>query len=432
VSRKRVEQGGRRRAMYAVLFLSVLSLVVAAAAGASPRASTLNVAVFEPFAGPLAAFGPNNLAGCMAGAKAIDDAGGVLGHQMACQAENSTGDPADAVPAANKMLTSVSNLVAIIGPGGETPATFPLIAAAKIVDFSLSGSDEYDKNTSPWFFRMVPADGFDGIAMAYWAAKHGYKHAASVFTNDASSQTIPGPLAAAYKSLGGHLVKSVTLAPGQNSYRTEASQLLAAHPDAVFTETDPQTAATFWSEMLQIGGRLPPILGPQASAYHPYLSALLPAVGHQVNYVILSPTTPSPSAGLAVYKRDLLSASSKVKKPAQYDNDPFAISDYDAVTIVGLAMTEAKSTDPSNYRAYITKVAQPASAGTVVVHTYAQGIAALKAGKKIRYSGAGGPIVLNKYHNVAQPYAAHKLNPKTGKLTQIGAIPQAVFAKVGG
>jgi hypothetical protein len=33
---------------------------------------------------------------------------------------------------------------------------------------------------------------------------------------------------------------------------------------------------------------------------------------------------------------------------------------------------------------------------------------------------------------VAQPYAAHKLNPKTGKLTQIGAIPQAVFAKVGG
>jgi len=33
------------------------------------------------------------------------------------------------------------------------------------------------------------------------------------------------------------------------------------------------------------------------------------------------------------------------------------------------------------------------------VHTYAEGLAALKAGKKIDYVGATGVIAFNQYHN---------------------------------
>ena len=72
--------------------------------------------------------------------------------------------------------------------------------------------------------------------------------------------------------------------------------------------------------------------------------------------------------------------------------------DYDGVIIMALAATAAKSTTPSVWNAYIPAVTT-ASPGAVVVHSYADGVAALQAGKTIDYVGATGLIALNQYHN---------------------------------
>ena len=39
--------------------------------------------------------------------------------------------------------------------------------------------------------------------------------------------------------------------------------------------------------------------------------------------------------------------------------------------------------------------------GATVVNTFAQGVAALKAGKQIRYEGPGGPTSFDAYHDSA-------------------------------
>ena len=72
--------------------------------------------------------------------------------------------------------------------------------------------------------------------------------------------------------------------------------------------------------------------------------------------------------------------------------------DYDGLIVMALAATAAKSTSPSVWNAFIPAVTT-ASPGAVVVNSYAEGIAALKAGKKIDYVGATGLIACNQYHN---------------------------------
>src|ERR1700738_763862 len=100
----------------------VLAAVVAAACGTTQSATpktytgTLTFASFNPFTGPDASFGPEMQAGCVVASSLINKAGGVLGHQTTCITVDTRGDPADAVPAAQKMLATTSNLVGMNGP----------------------------------------------------------------------------------------------------------------------------------------------------------------------------------------------------------------------------------------------------------------------------------------------------------------------------
>ena len=49
--------------------------------------------------------------------------------------------------------------------------------------------------------------------------------------------------------------------------------------------------------------------------------------------------------------------------------------------------------------------------GAKVVHSFAQGAAALKAGKKIRYEGPGGPTNFDAYHDSAGLFQVDKYTP---------------------
>lgn len=394
---------------------------------ASGGSSTLTIAVFESFSGTDAAFGPTNLAGCLVGAKEVNENGGVLGHKLTCQPVDDKSDPADAVPIADKMLTSTSNLVAVIGPGTTAPTTAPIIGAAKVVMMSGTGTPLEDHNTDPYFFRLTPSDSVTGTAMAWWAFQHGCKIGAAVFTVGSSASTVTSPLAAEYRKLGGRLVKNLLMVADQPSYQTEAAQVMAAHPQCIFTETDPQSAGTFWSEIRQISPSIPTVYGDEADTFAPYYAAVLPAAGKTFKFVALDQANPAPSPAYTLYKKLLMTIGSQVKNPAQYIADPSAIGSADGVLLAALAMNAAKSTKPSVWDPYVMKITGTVGAGDVIVHTYAQGVSALKAGKTIRYSGIAGLTIFNKYHNAASAFEALQLNDTTRTLTPIGSVPLSVL-----
>lgn len=417
---------GKRRVFIAsVLGMCLLAVTACSSSGGGGSSSgPLSIVVFQSFTGTDAAFGPPNLAGCLAGANEVNAAGGVLGHKLVCSSVDDKSDPADAVPAATKLLTSTSNLVLVLGPpGNSAPTTAPIIGADKIPMVSGSGTPLLDHNTDPYFFRIVPSDSVTGIAMAYWAFHHGCTRAAAVFDTNSSAATVVPALKTEYAKLGGHLLKNLLVVADAPSYRTEAAQVVATHPQCVFTETDPGTAATFWSEVRQLTGSVPPIYGDQADLFGPYYQAVLPVVGSAFNFTALSQSAPAPSPGYTLFKKYLATASSQVKQPMQYVGAGPTISNADAVIIAALAMTAANSTSGAKYDPFITKITGNPTSGATVVHTYAQGIAALKAHKRIVYVGAGGPIVFNKYHNAAAQFSALKLDDSTKTVIDLGAIP---------
>src|ERR1700687_133139 len=129
------------------------SLVVLAACGGTNTPSggglgsgPLLVGVLAPFSGADASFGPRYLAGCIAAALSINGAGGVGGRQVSCQQFDTRGEPADAGPAANGMISGNSNLMGVVGcPSDEASTVVPILDRSHIPMTCMTGQSEFNK-----------------------------------------------------------------------------------------------------------------------------------------------------------------------------------------------------------------------------------------------------------------------------------------------
>jgi branched-chain amino acid transport system substrate-binding protein len=405
--------GDRPAPWSARVSLLAVAVVGIAACGSTSQAATpksytgtLTFASFNPFTGPDASFGPEMQAGCIVAMHLINKAGGVLGHQVQCTTVDTRGDPADAVPAAQKMIATTTNLVGMNGPSSdEALATVPIINRAHIPMFLDSGQAAFDHNTSPYVWRLTPADDAAGVAMAIYAYKKGYRKGAAIFGNDLSSQGNVPNLLSAFQKLGGTIVINKQLALDQPSYRTEVQATIAAGADVMFTEADPQTDAAFISQYHQLSGNYLPVIGTQPTVQPPWAVAVSGAIGKanlQSIFAAAQPYSPSSGPAYDVENNELL-ASNDVPQPGpggpgQWSADPYTETDYDAIVIMALAMIMANTPDPTFYNKFIPQVVGD-SPGATEVHSYKEGKDALAAGKKIHYVGAGGPIALDQYHN---------------------------------
>jgi hypothetical protein len=87
-------------------------------------------------------------------------------------------------------------------------------------------------------------------------------------------------------------------------------------------------------------------------------------------------------------------------------------------------MDMAHSTAPASYVSDVRKVTT-AGHGVRIVHTYAQGVAALSAGKKIDYVGAAGAMNFNRYNTSARPYAVYNYSQSKQGLVRQSVLPPA-------
>src|ERR1700692_1563398 len=124
-------------------------VVMAGSSAVSAAPSTIVIGNFNPFSGADASFGPEMVAGCQPAVRLINAGGGVLGHKFSCVEFDTRGDPADAVPAANKMIATNSSLGGILGPSAdEALATVPILEQAKVPMFVDTGQAFFDKSDS--------------------------------------------------------------------------------------------------------------------------------------------------------------------------------------------------------------------------------------------------------------------------------------------
>jgi len=417
------------------------TLALVAACGGSSTSVKRGQAVvfdtFDAFSGPNADFGTTEYSGCPPAVLLINQAGGILGHRAVCKATDTRGDPADAVLAGHQLLASTPNLVGVLGPSSlDDTATMPLFEGSKIPAFDDGGSIAFNKNQYAYFWRTTPADNVEGFAMAVWARERGYTRAAGMFLNDVSAQgNVPG-VVSGYPRVGGRLVINESLTTGQTSYATELQRMMSSHPQVMFTETDPPTAAVLWRELKQDGALLP-IIGTIGQTGPDFQKAVTSAVGTaDLNkyYVLMEPYS-IPGPATQVFARAMAESAKQVPSYAKSDDGSNPIQNaYDDVNIMALAMVAAHSVTPAVYNTYIESVVQPGK-GKVVVSTYAAGKKALEAGKKIRYVGAIGPITFNRYHNSTGVFAAvipSEGYRQTGSLVSTGTLAKVMAGTTSG
>ena len=389
------------------------------------QTGNITAGVIAPFTGPAAQFGKLLSAPCFAATDLINQAGGILGHQISCSAIDDTGDAADAVPNVTRAIATTTNLDMTVGLESNTAATtVPLVNAAKIPTITTNGLVAFTTNKLPYYWRLTPSDDANGAAFAVWAVQKGFKNVAVVFQNGIGSEgNLPG-LQSAMPKLGGTLGLQLTIPADAASYSSEVARVIAAHPDALIWSADPQTTATFMSEYKQLNnGSLPAMVTATDSLTPDFFGALTHVVG--VDYVtnnvyLVGSSFSQTTAAFATYKA-ALSADSKTSAIADVLSavGPPA-SAYDGINILALAMVMAKTTIGSYYNQFVTQVVSP-KPGAVVVSDYASGLAALKAGKQIQYVGVIGAVVFNKYHNAAGEFAANVF-AADGSASRVGTI----------
>jgi ABC-type branched-subunit amino acid transport system substrate-binding protein len=394
----------------------VIAALLLAACGSSSQGSggsggvssggTIQIADVAPFTGTDAALGPTYLVSCDAATNAINAAGGVLGHKFACKAVDTRGDPADAVPAVRQMYASTSNLGFVIGcTSDEAASVVPLFAANKTVSFCMTGQSEFDNVKFPYFYRLVPPDLAESYAMVLMAKQKGYKRVALAFGNDIGSQTFVKPAIVALQKAGLSLVSNETLDLSATTFRTEAAKIIASKPDVILTEALGPTEASFLTEVKQLnGGKLIPIIGSSATISPDWYKSVSAAIGSSflaTNFAADNLVTETSGPAFQAFSKAIFAEKGKVGSTGNFSTyltAPGAVHLYDGINLGALAMIAAKSTSPSTFKPYIEKIGN-GTPGATVVHSFAEGAAALKQGKQIRYEGPGGPTSFDAYHD---------------------------------
>src|SRR5690348_16420119 len=219
-----------RRLTPGLALMTASAFTVAGCASSSSQnpgsgSGTMNIGVIYPFTGLNADQGAIGMAGCLTGAAEVNASGGVHGRKFACKPFDTKGDPADATTTANQMMASASPVM-VIGASDDAVTTAPIVTAAQVPNFATIGDPHFDHQVNPYFYRITPSDALQGVALGYWAASH-YSRPAAVFTSDLGAQTSVPPLRTEMTKLTHKLAADVTLAPGQSSYRTEITKIIA-------------------------------------------------------------------------------------------------------------------------------------------------------------------------------------------------------------
>ena len=408
----------RKKRYVAIAAVAATALVISASGSmASKSKGTIVIGVLAPFTGPSAQAGVSMMKGINLAVKEVNAAGGVNGKMLKIVTGDTVSDPTDAVSAASKLI-NVDHVQILIGPRTITgPAVLPKSEAAKVPEFIEGGSTVLDRNTDHYFFRVTPSDSQQGVAMAAYAVKMGYKSAALAFEQQPAAQTLKQPITDSFTKHGGKIVAVVDITPNQSSYRSEIQNLYASKPDVIFTQISAQTSSVFFPEVGQLEGWKTPFIGSNTFDSSDFFQAVGASIAQEPIYATQSTAT----AGAAV--THYTNAYFKAYGTKQLAN--LSPDCYDAVILAALAMTKSGATTGKAVADAVTEISNPPG---FVVSTYASGVRALKAGKKINYDGAAGNQDFDKYHNVFGPFAVLRFDA-TGTTQTVMTLPASLLLK---
>src|SRR5437899_8425991 len=247
--------------------------------------------------------------------------------------------------------------------------------------------------------------------------------------NDIGSQSFVEPATNAFTRLGGQ-VKNFRTQLRASDYRTEVTQVIAYKPAVIFTEAL-GSAGTFLGEYKTLnGGTVTPFIGTSATIDPQWFKQVSDSIGVDnlvKNYggVDLGYTFSGPA--YTEFQTNLNAAASQFADAPKYKQRGSTLHLYDGIIMTALAMVATNSSDPKVYNSKIKEIANGVS-GATVVNTYKDGVAALKAGKSIRFVGAGGENNFDQYNNSVSGYILVKYDAQGNEVRVAQLTPDQTKA----
>lgn len=358
---------------------------------ASPcQVEQLVIGSLTPQTGSLAFLGPPADAAIATALAEVNDAGGVLGSPVRHLAGDS-GDPGTGVAIQAAAQQVAQGAQAIIGPASSAVALEIIddVTSSGVVIMSPSSTSpalaEYPDDGL--FFRVVPSDALQGVALAETARTLGSSRAASMVRADAYGAGIQEAFDATFAAQGGTVVASVRYGVDARSFADAVTRIAATGPDAVLVAGFDETAAIIKEMVRQgIGPTDIQVLLAEGGVSTTQYEAL--PRGTMVGAVGALPLR-GPLVGRKAFHQRLLDTNPQLTTFA------YGAETYDAVILVALAAEYAGCADGPSIAAALPFVAN-GRPGTAVCGTYADCREIIGRGAEPNFEGVTGPLDLDE------------------------------------
>jgi branched-chain amino acid transport system substrate-binding protein len=246
-----------------LVLLAILCLMAAVplACDKGGEDDNIRIGVILPFSGDLASYGKTALEGIILRADEINQAGGIDGRTIELIVEDNKADK-NATRQAFKKLADVSNVVAVVGPLTSTSAFGAKIDAHayKIPMVSPTATNDDVTANTPWVFRAIFSDSFQGQVLAAYAAEDlGITRAALMVDKGSDySKGLSTRFMEEFERLGGRIVAEESYQQKDTEFGSQLTRIKEADAELIFVPGYPPAVGLIIKQAKVVGfeGRL--------------------------------------------------------------------------------------------------------------------------------------------------------------------------------
>ena len=199
-------------------------------------ADPIKIPLAAPFTGPLASFGEGMKNGALLKAQEINAQGGINGRKVAVVLEDELCDPKEAATVATK-LAGDPEISVVVGHlcSSASLASLPIYKEAKLPAISPASTNITLGKSSPYYFRNVYKDDFQGLFLAKYA-KHikDYKKVAIFYEMNDYSMGLMKAFMDQAKMSGIRILGKEAYTAETTDFKPQLTKFKMMKPDAIF------------------------------------------------------------------------------------------------------------------------------------------------------------------------------------------------------
>jgi branched-chain amino acid transport system substrate-binding protein len=337
-----------KRLVWRSLRLSLLGGTILASAAAYPAGTSVKIGVISPVTGPVALDGESFRNGAMLAAKQINAAGGVLDTTVELVVEDGECKPNISANAAQKLL--VRDQVPVLVGAHCSPATaavMPIVERQKVPFVTgISSAPSLTQIKHDYFFRLPPTEEITAkAAVPFYLQRLAFKSVAMLALNDEWGRQAAEVNAALLQARGVKVVSTDYFLAGESEFGATLTAMKAANPEAIFVAANTREAILIAKKVEELGFKQQRI-GVGAWPTNTFITRAGTA---GAGWTVISQYVP----GIETERNKKFVEA--YQQAYQSLPDKYAVSGYDAITVVADAIKRAGKPDPAKIRDALEK-----------------------------------------------------------------------------